>query len=52
MGLTRFLFRLARLSAHAKAVSSGDPTRIERRMKNRLIGRTLSRAGIWRRLWR
>ncbi len=52
MGLVSFLFRLARLSADAKAVASGDPKRIGRRAKNKLAGRLLGPAGIWRRLWR
>ena len=52
MSLVSFLYRLARLSADTKAVASGDPKRIGRRAKNKLLGRTLGRAGIWRRLWR
>jgi len=52
MSLVSLLFRLARLSADAKAVSSGDPARIGRRAKNKIVGRLLGRAGIWRRLWR
>ena len=52
MSLISFLFHLARLSADAKAVSSGDPTRIGRRAKNKIVGRLLGRAGVWRRLWR
>jgi hypothetical protein len=52
MNLVSLLFRLARLSADAKAVSSGDPKRIGRRAKNKLVGRLLGRAGVWRRLWR
>jgi hypothetical protein len=51
-GITNFLFRLARLSADAKALSSGGPKRIGRRAKNKLLGRALGRAGFWRRLWR
>jgi muconolactone delta-isomerase len=52
MHLTSFLFRLARLSADAKTVASGDAGRMGRRAKNKLVGRALARAGLWRRLWR
>lgn len=52
MGVVSFLFRLARASADAKAVTSGNPTRIGRRAKNKLVGRALGRAGFWRRLWK
>ena len=52
MSITSFLFRIARLSADAKAVSSGDPKRIGRRAKNKLLGRALGRGGVWRRLWK
>jgi hypothetical protein len=47
--LTSQLFRAARLSATAKAVSSGKPLR---RAKNIAVGRALGQAGVWRRLWR
>ncbi|MGC2375364.1 MAG: hypothetical protein WA484_15975 [Solirubrobacteraceae bacterium] len=50
--LTSQLFRLARLSASAKAVESGDPERVERRAKNVILGRVLGRAGVWRKLWK
>lgn len=52
MGLTSTLFRLARLSADAKALASGKPKKVARRGKNRVLGRALGRAGIWRKLWR
>ena len=52
MGIVNFLFRLARFSADTKAVSSGDPQRITRRAKNKLLGRGLGRAGFWGRLWK
>ena len=52
MSLTSFLFRLARLSADAKAVSSGSPKRVGRRAKNKVVGRLLGRGGVWRRLWK
>ena len=52
MGITSTLFKLARMSADMKALASGDPRRIARRGKNKLLGRTLTKGGIWRRLWR
>jgi hypothetical protein len=52
MGIMSTLFKLARMSADAKALSSGNPKRIARRGKNKLLGRTLAKGGIWRRLWR
>ena len=52
MSIVSFLFRLARFSADAKTVASGDPKRIGRRAKNKLVGRALGRAGVWRRLWK
>lgn len=52
MSLTRNLYRAARIAADVSAVTSGDPKRMERRAKNKLIGRALGRAGLWRWLWR
>ncbi len=49
---TSTLFRLARRSADIDAVLSGDPKKIERRAKNKIVGRALARAGFWGRLWR
>jgi hypothetical protein len=46
------LYRSARILGDAEAVASGNPKRIERRVKNKLIGRALGRAGLWRFLWR
>jgi hypothetical protein len=40
-----------RLEALA-ALASGDPKRISRRAKNKLLGRALARSGFWRSLWR
>lgn len=46
--LTSLLFKLARASADAKAVSSG---RLGRRIKNKVLGRALAKMGFWRKLW-
>jgi hypothetical protein len=50
--LSRFLYRAARAANDVEAVTSGDPKRVERRLRNKLVGRLLGKAGIWRRLWR
>jgi hypothetical protein len=50
--LRRMLYRDARLLGDAEALASGDPKRITRRAKNKLLGRTLGRSGFWRSLWR
>jgi muconolactone delta-isomerase len=46
------LYRTARLANDVSTLASGDPHRIARRAKNKIIGRALGRAGIWRALWR
>jgi hypothetical protein len=46
------LFRLARKVDDVEAIASGDPRRIGRRAKNKIVGRLLARAGFWRRLWK
>jgi hypothetical protein len=51
MSLTSGLFKAARLSATARALSSGDPKKIARRGKNIVLGRAAARGGLWRRLW-
>jgi hypothetical protein len=52
MNLSRILYRAARVSRDVEAVSSGNPRRISRRAKNKIVGRALGRAGFWRRLWK
>jgi hypothetical protein len=49
---TSQLYRAARISNTMSAVASGKPGRVATRGKNIVIGRTLGRAGVWRRLWR
>ena len=52
MRLSRFLYRAARTTNDIEAITSGNPRRIERRLRNKLVGRLLGKAGLWRRLWR
>jgi hypothetical protein len=46
------LTRGQRLSRDADAIASGDPKRVVRRLRNRVVGRLLGRIGFWRRLWK
>jgi len=46
MKITRLLYKLARISRDAEVVASGDPKKIARRAKNKVLGRTL-----FRKLW-
>lgn len=50
--LVSTLFRIARTADDVSAIASGKPTRIQRRAKNRILGRALGRAGLWRLLWK
>ena len=52
MALRNLLYRLARLLGDTRAVTSGDPKRVGRRAKNRLLGRAIFGSRFWRRLWR
>jgi hypothetical protein len=52
MGLARSLYRAARITNNLDTLASGNPRHIRRRAKNIVLGRTLGRAGVWRRLWR
>jgi hypothetical protein len=49
---TSDLYGAARISNNLPAIASGRPRRITHRARNVMIGRTLGRAGLWRRLWR
>jgi hypothetical protein len=50
--LRSFLYRSLRTLGHVEAVASGDPKRITRRAKNKILGRAFGRAGFWCMLWR
>ena len=50
--LSSMLFRTARRVDDIQALASGSPKRVERRIKNRLVGRALGRGGFWRWLWK
>jgi hypothetical protein len=45
------LYRTARLANDVSVLASGNPHRIARRAKNKVLGRTLARGGLWRLLW-
>jgi muconolactone delta-isomerase len=51
-GLVSQLYSAARLANDISTIASGNPHRIVHRAKNKIVGRALGRAGIWRRLWR
>jgi hypothetical protein len=45
------LYRTARFANDVSAVASGNPHRMARRAKNKIVGRAMARSGIWRMLW-
>jgi hypothetical protein len=46
------MYAAARLANDVSTLASGDPRRIARRAKNKIVGRAPGRAGLWRLLWR
>ena len=46
------MYAAARLTNDVSTLASGDPRRIARRAKNKIVGRAVGRAGLWRLLWR
>lgn len=51
-GLVSSLYSAARLANDVSVLASGNPRRITRRATNKIVGRSLARAGVWRMLWR
>ena len=51
-GFVSEMYRAARLANDVSTIASGNPNRVARRVKNRIVGRALARAGLWRLLWR
>jgi hypothetical protein len=51
-GLVSQMYEAARLANDVSTLASGNPHRIARRAKNKIVGRALGRAGLWRLLWR
>jgi hypothetical protein len=51
-GLVSSLYRTARMANDISVLASGSPRRITRRAKNKILGRALGRAGLWRLLWK
>jgi len=45
------LYHAARVANDVSTVASGNPHRIARRAKNKIVGRAVARAGLWRALW-
>lgn len=50
-GFVSQMYAAARLANDISVLASGDPHRIARRAKNKIVGRALRRAGLWRMLW-
>jgi hypothetical protein len=50
--LRSWLYRSARLLGDVQALSSGSRKRIQRRVKNKAVGRLAYAMGFWRALWR
>ncbi len=50
--LRRKTYKFGRVLGDVEAIASGDPSKMARRAKNRILGRLLGRGGFWRALWR
>lgn len=45
------MYRAARLANDVSTLASGNPHRIAGRARNKIVGRAVGRAGLWRLLW-
>ena len=45
------MYRAARVWNDVSTIASGNPKRIARRAKNKIVGRSVARAGLWKLLW-
>jgi len=52
MGFIRSLYRMARTANTINTLASGNPKRIARRSKNIAIGKSLTKIGVFRSLWK
>jgi hypothetical protein len=50
-GLVSNMYHAARLANDISVIASGNPNRIARRARNKIVGRALARGGLWRLLW-
>jgi hypothetical protein len=50
-GLVSNLYRTARLANDVSVLASGNPHRMARRARNKIVGRAIARGGFWRLLW-
>lgn len=50
-GLVSDMYRAARVANDVSVLASGNPHRMARRARNKIVGRALARGGLWRMLW-
>jgi hypothetical protein len=50
-GFVSNMYRAARLANDMSVLASGNPHRIARRARNKIVGGALARSGFWRLLW-
>jgi hypothetical protein len=50
-GFVSDMYRAARLANDVSVLTSGNPHRIARRARNKIVGRALARSGFWRLPW-